>query len=192
MGRIKPCGCRRVAVPARKKPQDKQDKKMARRLYLMQRFLDTDCDPNGGLSLPGIAVSNCQAWRGFGAYNADGTLAATPPAFPAAVQTLPIRGRWHLVCVEASDFTWFGDNGFRVPDRDPTQGFDFGLTPAQRTAIRNRIAASEIDVAVNAGDTLRDVLMRILRLNPGIAARAVAFDVQTLWGCLDVRMGGGG
>lgn len=159
---------------------------MARRLYLMQRFDETTCDPDGGLSLPAIALSNCQAWRGFGAYNTDGTLASPTPSLPSAVQVLHLRGRWHLVCVEATDFTWFDANGHRVPGTSP---FTNTLTTTQRNQLRTRISGTEVDVSAAVGEPWETIITRLCNLNLILEARGIVVDIPLLWNSLDAQVG---
>lgn len=160
---------------------------MARRLYLMQRFPDTVLDPDGGLTLPRFALINGQRWRGFGAYNDDGSLASPTPTLPDAAAALPIRDDWYLLCVEATVWTWFdtqvtANRGRRLLDAPFTRT----LTVTERNGLRAFLAGKPVDVAFTNGEFAGVILQRLARFNARITASGIDLDPQALWNSLDL------
>lgn len=149
---------------------------MAVRLYLMQQPAPVAVDPDGGLTLPGIALAHAVNWRGWGAYNNDGSLADPTPALPTRVRMMPIRGGWWLLAVNATDWTWFDANGRRLPDPP----LDRALTAPERNGLNTFLGNRGIDMTFTNGDVVRDVVRRLVRLNPDVRLAAFAADAAFL------------
>ena len=145
---------------------------MAVRLYLMQAPAPVDVAPGGGLTLPAIALLNAVEWRGFGAYNDDGSLVTPTPALPTRVRILPIRADWRLLAINATDWTWLEARGRRLPDPPLSRA----LTGAERSGLNTFLSSRGLEVTFANGDLVRDVVRRLVRLNPDVRAAQFAAE----------------
>lgn len=156
---------------------------MARRIYIGERVADTTLDPSS--SVPGLCRAFGHEFRGFGFYTAAGALAASPPAAPSAIHALPLAGDWYLVGVETTDWTWWdtqvsAGRALRLPDRDPSLGYNFTLNATQRNALRNFLSGKAIDFSFTNGETVAVIGRRLMERNPAFVMDLVT-GIETLW-----------
>ena len=142
---------------------------MAIRLYLARAQAGA-VEP-GGDAAPAIARRHAVAWRGWGWWNDDGTLATSPPPMPANVIAFQAGDDRHLLAVNATDFSWFDAHGRELA----VANLDDALSAPQRNAANTYLAANGYTTRTVAGDTPRALVERLAAENPRLPA---TFPVQ--------------